>query len=200
MSTRNPVLAIATVPLLILGLAIGASTRAAVTEQPAAAATRPAKVVPLKLDAVGLSMKHPERWKSQPIKSGPDDPEAERLSGVRFAIDDVQTIVALLRFEAALPAGTDAAAFARQEIARHHAASVANGAKILEDRDLKVGDSTGRLVEIQVDVDDQPMRVMTAVFVVKGHQYKIGFIGEKNFYGDARAAVLEWIGSFEAIN
>jgi hypothetical protein len=139
------------VAVLVGALALLVMSRKVLAKDPATREASPAAdaVVSMKIPSLGLTVK----------ASGEMEIEADRtrcgfhreIDGSRFALDDVQTTLGCLRKDAPLPAGTDAATYARHAVAEQVKTAKGNGVRILEERDLTIAGVPGRLVEMLVN-------------------------------------------------
>lgn len=181
--------------ILLLGLASFAAYCRA--DEPKADAQ---PTVDLKVESIGLQMKHPKNWVPQLIQPKAAAKPAERISGVRFAIDKASSVLALMRTEIELPAGTDPAAFLKKSVeTASEARKGKENVKVLEDRAITIAGGPGWLTEINVTSGNMETRVCTMKFIHDGREYSIAFAGQRDFYSDAREAVGKWAESLQWI-
>jgi hypothetical protein len=120
----------------------------------------------------------------------------EESDSAQIKVDDASTLIVIERKKALLKAEAlkkhvDAA------IDRHRESLLKNGRKVLREEKVAVAGSPGKLLEVELVVSGHTMRMMFVYFLLGNREGSVTFVGQRDFYSDARPHVLRMLDSMK---
>ena len=132
--------------------------------------------------ALGLTVTVPDAWTT--IETGGKGQASLTMRG----IDDARTALGILRKDEPVPEA-DRATYVRREADRQREITARGNGKVIDDRDVQIAGTTGRLIEVENPAGEHPLRVLTVCFLLDGREYKLMLAARRDPAARVRPAV-----------